>query len=82
MVKAHRIKNIMKKSKSLGSAPLLPNKLAPGRKVWSPDDSSHIARQTPLDTKRKELAEVRSEEAPADRKRSQETKQIRQARKN
>jgi hypothetical protein len=61
----------MKKSKTA------PNRVAPGNKVWDPSDNSHVARQTPLDTKRKELAETRSLEEPRDRARSKETQQIR-----
>lgn len=61
----------MKKSKPV-------NRLAPGHKLYSPDDESHVSKATPLQTKKKELAEVRSEETPADRKLSEETKRIRQ----
>jgi hypothetical protein len=58
------------------SKPVL-NRLAPGRTLYSPDDDSHVSKATPLQTKKKELAETRSLEEPRDRARSKETQQIR-----
>jgi hypothetical protein len=57
--------------------PLLPNKLAPGAKLLSPDDDSFVVSQSPLDVKRRELAEARKLEESQERERSESTKNAR-----
>jgi hypothetical protein len=68
---------LKKKKNTPENPPLLPNKLAPGAKLLSPDDDTFVVRQTPLDVKRRELRETRELEESQDRERSQSTKNAR-----
>src|SRR5260370_22894167 len=53
--------------------PLLPNRLAPGAKLLSPDDDSHVIRQSPLDLKKRELEEARQLQDSDERAQSEAT---------
>lgn len=70
----------MKKATSKNeNAPLLPNRLAPGAKLWSADDDIFVVSQSPLDIKRRELAETRQLEESGERTISESTKNRRPA---